>query len=65
MKGKEQNENEINNDSKKINEIEKDDEVFLAPENENPSEEDNSDNKKKKINYRSLLIHAAKTKFEV
>ena len=36
MEGKEKNENEINNDSKKVNEIEKDDEVFLAPENENP-----------------------------
>ena len=65
MENKEQNENETNSDSKKVNETIKDDEVFLAPENDNPSGEDNSDNEKKKINYKNLLIRDPKTKIEV
>ena len=59
----EKNENE-NNDAKESVEVPKDDEVFLAPKEEENSEED-KDKKGKKINYNSLLIHDPKTKIEV
>ena len=59
----EKNENE-NNDAKESIEVPKDDEVFLAPKEEENSEED-KDKKGKKINYNSLLIHDPKTKIEV
>ena len=47
---KNENENEINNDAKENIDAPKDDEVFLAPKEEETQEED-KDNKKKKINY--------------
>ena len=59
----EKNENE-NNDAKEKIEVPKDDEVFLAPKEEDNQEED-KDKKGKKINYNSLLIHDPKTKIEV
>ena len=59
----EKNENE-NNDAKENIEVTKDDEVFLAPKEEDTQEED-KDKKGKKINYNSLLIHDPKTKIEV
>jgi len=61
---KNENENEINNDAKENIDAPKDDEVFLAPKEEETQEED-KDNKKKKINYNNLLTHDPKTKIEV
>ena len=52
-----ENSNEIKLEEKKI-EIEKDDEVFLAPE-------DNNNDNKKEINFKNLLTHAPKTEIEI
>ena len=57
------NENE-NNEAKENIEAPKDDEVFLAPKEEDTQEED-KDKKGKKINYNNLLTHDPKTKIEV
>lgn len=57
-------ENEINNDAKENIETAKNDEVFLAPKEEDTSEGD-KDKKTKKINYNNLLTHDPKTKIEV
>ena len=63
MTDTDKNENE-NNEAKENIEAPKDDEVFLAPKEEDTQEED-KDKKGKKINYNSLLIHDPKTKIEV
>ena len=63
MTDTDKNENE-NNEAKENIEAPKDDEVFLAPKEEDNPEED-KDKKGKKINYNSLLIHDPKTKIEV
>ena len=57
------NENE-NNEAKENIEAPKDDEVFLAPKEEETAEED-KDKKRRKINYNNLLTHDPKTKIEV
>ncbi len=52
-----ENSNEIKLEEKKVV-IEKDDEVFLAPE-------DNNNDNKKEINFKNLLTHAPKTEIEI
>ena len=63
MTDTDKNENE-NNEAKENIEAPKDDEVFLAPKEEDTQEED-KDKKGKKINYNNLLTHDPKTKIEV
>ena len=59
------NEKENNNDIKEnVEAPPKDDEVFLAPKEEDTQEEE-KDTKSKKINYNNLLTHDPKTKIEV
>ena len=63
MTDTDKNENE-NNEAKENIEAPKDDEVFLAPKEEETAEED-KDKKRRKINYNNLLTHDPKTKIEV
>jgi len=58
------NENE-NNEVKENKEAPKDDEVFLAPNEENTANENNAGAKEKKINYKNLLSHSPKTNIEI
>ena len=63
-KEKEDNENNKGQEPEKT-EIEKDDEVFLAPNEENTANENNAGAKEKKINYKNLLSHSPKTNIEI
>ena len=61
---------DINNDiPQENNNIQKDDEVFLAPTSEStqedPQEETKSNSKEKKINYNNLLNYSPDTKIEI
>ena len=63
-KEKEDNDNNKGQEPEKT-EIEKDDEVFLAPNEENTANENNAGAKEKKINYKNLLSHSPKTNIEI
>ncbi len=64
-KEKEDNDNNEGQEPEK-NEIEKDNEVFLAPNEENTANENNTLGvKEKKINYNNLLSHSPKTNIEI